>query len=143
MLCPEMFKADPKCSTNTLMRIFKSIWRCKKVPTDWKKGIIVKIPKKCTRTDCSNWRDITLLSVPGKILGKIIYKRICTAVDDHLRQEQAGFRKGRGCVDHIFAMWNIIEQCAEWQKSIYINFIDFSKAFDSMHRETLWKILIA
>ena len=91
MLGPEMFKADSKYSANTLMRLFESIWRCKKVPADWKKGIIVKIPKKGKRTDCNNWRGITLLSVPGKILAKIIYKRICTAVDDHLRQEQAGF----------------------------------------------------
>ena len=102
MLCPEMFKADPKYSANTLMRPFESIWRCKKVPADWKKSTIVKIPKKGTRTNCNNWRGITVLSVPGKILAKIIYKRICTAVDDHLRQEQAGLRKGRGCVHHIF-----------------------------------------
>jgi len=61
MLCPEMFKANPKYSANTLMRLFESIWRCKKVPTDWKKGIIAKIPKKGTRTDCNNWRGITLL----------------------------------------------------------------------------------
>ena len=139
MLCPEMFNADPKYSANILMRLFESTWRCKKVPADWKKGIIVKIPKNGKRTDCNNWCGITLLPVPRKILAKIIYKRICTTVDNHLRQEQAGFQKHRGCVDHIFAMRNIIEQCAEWQRRIYINFIDFSKAFDSVHREMLWK----
>ena len=55
------------------------------MPADWKKSIILKIPRKGTRTGCNNWRGITFLSVPGKILAKIICKRICTAVDDHLR----------------------------------------------------------
>ena len=57
------------------------------------------------------------------------------------RKEQAGFRKGRGTTDQIFILRNIIEQCVEWQAPLYINFIDFEKAFDSIHRETLWKIM--
>jgi len=36
---------------------------------------------------------------------------------------------------------SIIEQCRKWQKAIYVNFVDFEKAFDSIHRDTLWKIL--
>ena len=84
MLCPEMFKANPKYSANTLMRLFESIWRCNKVPADWKKGIIVKIAKKGKRTDCNNLCGNTLLSVPRKILVQIIYKRMCTTVNNHL-----------------------------------------------------------
>ena len=52
----------------------------------------------------------------------------------------AGFRKGRGCTDQIFVLRNIIEQCSEWQRELYINFVDFQKAFDSLHRESLWHI---
>jgi len=36
---------------------------------------------------------------------------------------------------------NIIEQCHKWQKPLHINYIDFKKAFDSIHRDSLWKIL--
>ena len=143
LLCPEFFKVAPAFSASVLHPLFEAIWLTGKVPDDWKRGIIIKIPKKGTLTDCNNWRGITLLSVPGKILGKIIYNRVCAAVDDHLRKEQAGFRKGRGCVDHIFALRNIIEQCAEWQRGLYVNFIDFRKAFDSVHRDSLWKIVRA
>jgi hypothetical protein len=61
-------------------------------------------------------------------------------VDKKLRQEQAGFRKGRG-IDHIFVLRNILEQCHEWQRKLLVNFVDFEKAFDSLHRDSLWKIL--
>ena len=49
----------------------------------------------------------------------------------------AGFRRGRGCSDQIFVLRNIIEQCTEWQRELYINFVDFQKAFDSIHRESI------
>jgi hypothetical protein len=66
-------------------------------------------------------------------MAKIIIRRISTAVDTKLRLEQAGFRPGKGCVDQIFTLRNIIEQCNEWQRQLYINFIDFVEAFDSIH----------
>ena len=72
---------------------------------------------------------------------KIIISRMADAVDHLLRKEQAGFRKGRGCIDHIFALRNIIEQSTEWQRQLYVNFVDFEKAFDSIHQESLWRIL--
>ena len=67
--------------------------------------------------------------------------RMSDAVDNALRKEQAGFRKQRGCIDQIFALRNIIEQCTEWQRQLYVNFVDFEKAFDSIHRDSLWNIL--
>jgi len=76
-------------------------------------------------------------SVPSKVFSKILVKRI----DGKLREEQAGFRKGRGCIDQMFAIRNIIEQCIEWKTPLFINYIDFRKAFDSVHRKTLRKIL--
>ena len=63
------------------------------------------------------------------------------AVDDHLCKDQTGLRKGRGCADHIFALRNTIAQCADWQRGLYVNFINFRKAFDSVHRDLLWRII--
>ena len=137
----ELFKADPEQAANILLPLYTNIWLEKKIPPDWTKGVIIKVPKKGTLSDCNNWRGITLLSVPSKIFCKIITHRITSAVDQVLREEQAGFRKGKGCVDQIFALRNIIEQCSEWQRQLYINFIDFQKAFDSIHRDSLWKIM--
>ena len=58
------------------------------VPRDWKLGIIVKIHKKGNLSDCSNWKGITLLSVPGKILSKIMYNGTVKEVQNSLRNEQ-------------------------------------------------------
>ena len=59
--------------------------------------------------------------------------RIKDELDRRLRKEQAGFRKGRSCTDQIFILRNNLEQCNEWRRALYINFIDFEKAFDSIH----------
>ena len=83
------------------------------------------------------------MSVPSKIFCKIIIQRITQAVDDLLRNEQSGFCKRRGCTDNIFTLRNILEQCTEWNRELYINFIDYEKAFDSIHRDSLWQILRA
>ena len=104
---------------------------------------MVKIPKKSALNNCNNQRGITLLSVPSKILAKIIIQRIADTVDQQLRREQAGFRKGKRCTYQIFTLRNIIEQCTEWRRQLYINFLDFEKAFDSVQRESLWRILRA
>ena len=55
-----------------------------------------------------------------------------------LKEEQAGFqREGPGSIDQIFTLRNIIEQCLEWQRQLYIN---FEKAFDSIYQHSLWHI---
>ena len=77
----------------------------------------------------------------GKVLGRIIIERVRNGVDRRLRKEQAGYRKGRGTTDQIFILRNIIEQVSEWQATLYLNFVDFEKAFDSIHRESLWVIM--
>ena len=107
----------------------------------WKQGLIVKIPKKGDLTECGNWRGITLTSVPSKAFGRVLIDRIRDGVNSKLRDEQAGFRSGRGTVEHIFILRNIIEQVVEWQATLYITFVDFEKAFDSVHRESLWQIM--
>ncbi|PVD20130.1 hypothetical protein C0Q70_20624 [Pomacea canaliculata] len=68
-------------------------------------------------------------------------KRLTATLEKDLRPQQAGFRPGRSCSEHIFILRQILEQSNEWNTPLYINFIDLEKAFDSIHRESLWKIL--
>jgi hypothetical protein len=117
------------------------IWETEAVPEDWKKGFIVKLPKKGDLSECTNWRGIMLLSIPGKVLTRIILDRIRTALDRTLRDEQAGFRQDRSCTDHIATMRIIIEQSLEWQSPLYAVFVDFQKAFDSVDRNVIWKLM--
>jgi len=62
-------------------------------------------------------------------------------VEQHLRKEQAGFHKHRSCVDLINTLRIILEQSIEWQAILYVIFINYEKAFDSMKREIMWLML--
>ena len=110
----------------------------KEVSTQCKNGMIVPLPKKGDLSDCNNWRGIT---IPGTVFACVLLGRIRKTVDTNLRQEQAGFRPGRSCNDQIFALRQIIEKVAAWQKPVIVNYIDFRKAFDCIHRLSLWAIL--
>ena len=136
----EMLKHGGEDLVTKLTELLNSCWEKQDVPRDWQQGMIVKLPKKGNISDCNNWRGITLLSVPGKVLSRILLKRLRAAVDARLREEQAGFRAGRSCTEQIFTLRNILEQCVEYQKSLAVNFVDFKKAFDSVHRHSLWQV---
>ena len=72
---------------------------------------------------------------------EILVKRIFKEVNNCLREEQAGFRPGEFTTEWLFILWNITEQAIEWKSNLYICFIDLGKAFDSVHRSTLWRIM--
>ena len=112
------------------------------VPVDWKDGVVVCIPKKGNLTECDNWTDMTLLSIPGKVYCQMILNRIRDMLDGELHEEQAGFRPKRSCAEQIFTLQRIIEKYQEYQLPLAISFMDFTKAFDSIHRPSMWKILI-
>jgi len=63
------------------------------------------------------------------------------AIDPQLGEQQASFRKNRSCTDQIAMLLIILEQSLEWNSALYINFVDYEKAFDSMDHQTLWKLL--
>ena len=102
---------------------------------------LVKLPKKEDLHDCKNFRGISLLSVPSKILNRVILERLREAVDTRLRDNQAGFRKGRPYADQITTLRIIIEQSLEWKSPLYINLMGFEKAFDSVDHQVLWRLM--
>ena len=104
-----------------LYSIFDEIWGKEEIPAEWKKGYLIKIPKKGYLSRCDNFRGITLLSVPGKVLNRIILERMKGEVDKTLREEQAGFRQDRSCTDQIATLRIIVEQSIEWNSSLYVN----------------------
>ena len=137
---PEAIKAGEDMSEEVLLDLCNRIWSEEKMP-EWKKGLLIKLPKKGDLSYCKNWRGIMLLNMASKVFCRVILERIKTALDGKLREEQAGFQDGRSCTDEIATLRIIVEQSIEWQSSLYINFIDFEKAFDSISREVLWKLL--
>ena len=101
----------------------------------------MKLPKKGDIQECKNYRGIVLLSGPGKVLNRVILDRLKTGVDAKLRDHQAGFLKDRSCTDQIATLRIFVEQSIEWDSSLYIHFVDYEKAFDSLDRYMLWKLL--
>ena len=137
----ELLKNGGEEVVNRLAQLCNQVWSEGEVPRDWKDGIVIPLPKKGDLKDCNNWRGITLLSVPGKVLAGIILDRIKTAIDNTLRQQQAGFRKGRSCCEQIFILRQIVEKATALDTNLLINFIDFKKAFDCLHRPSVWNII--
>jgi len=138
----ELLKGGGETIEQRLTMLCNKVWDTGEVPTEWKDGIILPPPKKGNLADCNNWRGITLLSVPGKVLATVILNRLKAALEKDLRAEQAGFRQGRSCCDQIFTLRQIIEKVSATDNiSLLVNFIDFKKAFDSIHRPSVWRIL--
>ena len=137
----EAMKASQEVSADAIEVLLKKIWEKNEIPQDWKDGHLTVLPKKGDLSICDNHRGIMLLSAPGKVLSKILLERLKSAIDQKLRKNQAGFRSGRSCSDQIVTLRVIIEQCLEMRKPCIINFVDYQKAFDSLDRNTLWKIL--
>ena len=138
---PEAIKAGGDTSEEVLLGLCNRIWSEEKIPEEWRKGLLIKLPKKGDLSYCKNWRGIMLLNMASKVFCRVILERIKIALDEKLREEQAGFRAGRSCTEQIATLRIIIEQSIEWQSSLYINFIDFEKAFDSISRDVLWGLL--
>ena len=137
----ELFKIQVEENARIMLKLFSKIWEDEKVPAEWLKGNIYKLPKKGDLGDCNNWRGITLLNIASKIFARCIFEKIQDPLEEVLRQNQAGFRKGRGCMDMVFVLRKLIEESVEFKKELYVNFVDFEKAFDSVFRQALWKVL--
>ena len=109
-------------------------------PRDWKRSVFIPIPKKGNTKECSNYCTIALISHTSKVTLKI-QVRLQQYVNHELPDVQAGFRKGRGTTDQIANIRWIIDRAREFQKNICFCFIDYTKAFDCVDHNKLWKNL--
>ncbi len=91
--------------------------------------------------ECNNYRGISLLSVPGKIYGRILNERMMKITDKSVGDEQGGFRKGRGCVDQIFAVKMLVKKYLEKDRKLFAAFMALEKAYDRVARKGLWDTL--
>ena len=120
-----------------LTTLLQTAWRTETIPKDWRNSLLVVLYKeKGPKNDCSNYRGISLLSVVGKILSRIIFKKISLHIADNvLPESQCGFRSGRGTVDMIFTIRQLQEKCQEQCRDLFQVFIDLTKAFDTVNRK--------
>ena len=140
-LTPELVKHVGMVFNEHLMELFQAVWEAGKVPKDWVDAVLVSIPKKGDLSLCDNWRGISLLDVIGKVFAHILKQRLQNVADSELAESQCGFRKGRGCMDMIFCVRQLIEKTIEHEEVLYVVFVDLRKAYDSVPREAMWKVL--
>ena len=126
-----------------LHMLLASIWEMEDVPQQFKDANIVTIWKrKGSKSDCSNYRGVSLLAIAGKILGRILLNRLThTIIEPILTESQCGFRANRGTTDMVFSARQLQEKCREQNKDLYMVFIDLTKAFDTVSRPGLWSLL--
>ena len=137
----EMLKNGGEVMIDWLLEILQEVWRTKQLPSEWKKSVLVPVHKKKDRKVCDNYRGISLLSIPGKVLSLVLLDRLETIIDPQLMEGQCGFRKGRGTVDQIWATRQIIERATEYQGTVHLGFVDLTKAYDSVDHSALITIL--
>ena len=137
----EVLKHGGETMKKLLHQIICQIWRKQEVPQQWVDAIIIKLFKKKDPMECGNYRGISLLAVAGKILSNIILLRITGRVEEVLPESQCGFRGQRSTADMIFAARQLQEKCKEQRMDLYMAFIDLTKAYDTVNRGLLWKLL--
>ena len=138
----ELLKAGGESVIHGLHAVLTAVWQSGTIPPDWKRGLVVPIWKgKGDRQDCNNYRGITLLSVPGKVFAHILLMRMRGHLLKEQRPEQSGFTPKKSTIDRILALRVLVERRLEFRQGLLAAYVDFKKAFDSVHRETLWELL--
>eukprot|EP00117_Sycon_ciliatum_P027914 scpid27779/ scgid3366/ Craniofacial development protein 2; p97 bucentaur protein len=140
-ILPELIRCGGEHLLGRLHEFIVRVWETGSVPADWRDAEIVPIPKKGNRHSCDNWRGISLLDVVGKLFARMLQDRLEPLAEDWLPESQCGFRKGRGCIDMIFAARQVLEKAIEHQSDLYVLFVDLRKAYDSVPRTALWLVL--
>ena len=87
---------------------------------------------------CQNYRTISLISHPSKVMLKILLNRLKPQAEEIIAEEQAGFRAGRNTSEQIFNLRILCEKYLQHQQSLYHVFIDFKKSFDKVWHAALW-----
>ena len=137
----ELFQILKDDAVKELHSICHQIWKTQQWPQDWKRSIFIPIRKKGNATECSNYWIIELISRARKVTFKILQAGLQKYVNWKLPSTQAGFRKGRGIKNQIANIHWIRKKAREFQKNIYFCFTDYTKAFDCVDHNKLWKIL--
>ena len=125
-----------------LHKVIEQVWQTGKWPADWTQSTFVPIYKKGDPTVCANYRTISLISHASKVLLKIIQDRMREKMEFEVAEEQSGFRQGRGTQNYLFNLRILTERARTHKQPLFLCFIDFEKAFDTVSHKKLWKAML-
>jgi len=109
----ELIKAGNRTICLDIHKLITSIWKKEKLPEEWKESIIVPIHTKGDKTDCNNYRGISILTTTYKILSNILFSRLIPYAKEIIGDHQCGFRRNRSTINHIFCIRQILEKIWE------------------------------
>ena len=137
----EMIEAAGDVAISKILGLANRIYESGEMPQSMKESEFIVIPKREGAVDCEKHRTISIMSQVGKIILKVVGRRIKTRLEERVDEEQFGFRKGKGTRDAIFLLRTVIERSLEKQRDIFMCFVDFEKAFDTVVHEPLMDTL--
>ena len=128
-----------------LTKLFNKLYDMNVFPSDWCKSVIIPLFKKGDDKIPDSYRGISLLSIVSKVFTAVLNKTLYTWAEkeDFFCKEQAGFRKEYSTIDHIFTLVTMVKKKLNNKRGgkVYVAFIDYKKAFDTVDREKLWETL--
>lgn len=127
---------------NELLQFCNAVYNKQEIKR-WTEGCILPFPKKGDLGITKNYRGITLTAIAAKIYNLLLLNRIRPELECKLRKKQNGFRQKRSTVGQILTVRRIIEGVKSKNLEAAIVFVDFAKAFDSIHRGKMHDILLA
>ena len=140
-----MVKASLPSLFNVYEKLFNDIFRNGLYPKCWRDSYIVQLFKSDTRSDPSNYRGISINSVLGKVFSIILKHRldILMKVNGIIEDTQIGFKRYCRTADHMLILESPIDKYVEKLKKIlFVCFVDFKKAYDSVWRQArMYKLL--
>lgn len=138
----ELLKAGIEPLAEKLHHLVSLCWSAKSVPQEFKNAKITTLYKrKGDQGDCNNYRGISLLSVTGKLLARLILVSLQVLAEEIYPEAQCGFRAGRSTTDMIFSVRQLQKKACEQQQPLHLAFVDLTKAFDLVDRQSLFVVL--
>ena len=134
----ELVQAGGKAMIDILTTICNKIWKTGEWPATWTQSLVITLPKKGNLQLCQNYKIISLIGHPSKVMLKMILNRLLPQAEEIIAEEQAGFRAGRSTIEQIFNLRILGEKYLQYQQNLYHGFIDFKKVFDRVWNEALY-----
>ena len=139
-IAPEVLK---HCNLDDIMLGYVNKLMVGEKPDQWSESDMKPLPKSGDLGYTDNYRGIALSSIAAKLANRMLLNRIRPKINPQLRPNQNGFRPGRSTVAHILALRRLIEGVRSHNLKAVLTFVDFRKAFDSIHRGRMLQILRA